>query len=132
VAVLYVIAVSSVLRCLPFEKTPELFKSLFTNNWLAAVAWMKFRHTIVVVIIGGFLALFLIRYDNRKAQVNASVVAALAVLWGCVFRLAIIGVTNLTWGEITDYITIGAAIPVLVAIRNWTSRGISSSARPQV
>jgi len=29
-----------------------------------------------------------------------------------------------------SYITIGAAIPVVVAIRNGTSRGISSGARP--
>jgi len=130
VAVLYVIAVSSALRCLPFADTPELFKSLFTNSCQGAIAWMKFRHTVVVVIISGFLALLLIHYDNRKAQVNAFVVAALAVLWGGVFRLAIIGVNNLTWGEITDYITIGAAIPVFVAIRNGRSRGINSGARP--
>jgi len=105
VAVLYVIAVSSALRFMPFADIPVLLKSLFTSSWQGAIAWMRFRHTIIVGIIGGLLALFLIHYDNRKAQINAFVVAVLAILWGGVFRLAIIGVNNLTWGEITDYIT---------------------------
>jgi hypothetical protein len=120
--VIYVVAIWCVLVYLPFSETPAWLKSLFTKSWQSTLAWMKIRHTFAVVFVGSLLALHLVRHDKRTAQINALVIGAFSVLWGIVFRWAIIGASSLTRVEITDSLAIGLAIPALVAIVNRAER----------
>lgn len=62
------------------------------------------------------VALLLIRENKETAQIDAVVIGVLTVLWGLVFRWVIIGDGDLGWVEITDYLTTGLAVPVLVAV----------------
>jgi len=89
---------------------------------------MKIRHTFIVVVIGYLLALLLIRYDKKTAQRDALLISFLAVMYGVIFKLAIIGAGSLTWIEITDYLTIGIVIPASVAIKG-SSQEIGSGDR---
>jgi len=117
VVVIYVFAVWTMLVSLPFLETPPLLKTLFTKNWQSFIVWMKIRHAFSVAVVGGILALLLVRYDKRTAQIDALIIGAFSVLWAVFFQWVITGINiSITWIEITDYLVIGLAIPVLVAV----------------
>jgi len=114
---LYVLALSFVLKIIPFDNPPEAFRALFTKSSQSELTWMKIREVAIVAVMAWILALLIIRENAEKAQFDAVVVAILTVLWGFVFRWAIIGgAAGLSWYEVTDYLTTGLAVPVLVAV----------------
>jgi hypothetical protein len=114
---LYVLALSFALKIIPFDNPPDAFIALFTKSSQSELTWMKIREVVIVVVMAWILALLIIRENAEKAQFDAVVVAILTVLWGFVFRWAVIGGSaGLSWYEVTDYLTTGLAVPVLVAV----------------
>jgi hypothetical protein len=118
---IYVVAVWSVLVSLPFLETPMFLKTLFAKNWQSIIVWMKIRHTFSVVAVGSIVALFLVRYDNQTAKIDALIIGVLSVVWALFLRLMIGSDISLTWIEISDFVAIGLAIPVVVVVVNKVS-----------
>ena len=124
IVVLFVIGISHGMAHLPFSNTPAWIKSLFTKNWHGTIAWIKIRHTIVVILIGGFLSLLLIKCDKRNAQIDAVFIGFLSVLYCVIYKWVLCRIYHLpfggpslfTWVEVTDYLAIGLAIPAIVAV----------------
>ena len=115
-AALYVLALSFALKIIPFDNPPAVFRALFMKSSHSELTWMKIREVAIVAVVGWIVALLIIRENAEKARFDAIVIGILTVLWGFVFRWTIIGGVNLSWYEVSDYLTIGLAVPVLVTI----------------
>jgi hypothetical protein len=112
-AAIYVMALSYALKYLPFEDIPEQLRMVFANGWHGTLTWMKIWHVAVVGVVGALLAFRLIRTAQDTAQIDACIIGAFAVLWGVLLRLATIGTISFGWIEVTDYLTVGLAVPLL-------------------
>jgi hypothetical protein len=116
IAILYIFVVSLTLKFLPFGETPQFFKELFTKSWHGALVWIKIRQFAVAGVAGIALAFFLLRQFKKTAQVDGFAIGTLAVPWGIVFRLIMVGTSRVDWIEITDYLIVWLAIPLSVTI----------------
>jgi len=132
VVVLYVLGIWFAMVNLPFVGTPETLKSLFAKDWHGSLAWIKIRHTVAVLIVGGLLSLFLVKYDQKTAKTDSCIIGALSVLYGVIFKWVFLGIYGIrtggssifTWIDVTDYLVIGLAIPVLVVIINRSAKQV--------
>lgn len=124
---LYVLALSFALKVIPFDNPPNAFSVLFAKSSHSELTWLKMRGIAIVAVIAWMLALFLIRKSAEKAQFDAVVIGILTVLWGLVFRWTIIGAVGLSWYEVSDYLTTGLAVPVLVAVIAKYTKGKRTS-----
>jgi hypothetical protein len=122
-AALYVLALSFALKVIPFDKPPDIFRALFSKISHSELAWAKLKEVLIIAVIAWILALIIIRENAENALFDAVVIGILTVLWGLVFRWAIIGGVGLSWYEATDYLTTGLAVPVLVAAITKCTRG---------
>lgn len=128
--VLYFIGIWYAMVILAFADTPEVLKSIFSKSWYGMLAWIIIRHKVAVVIVGGLLSLLLIKYDNKTAQIDSFIVGALSIMYVVIYKWVFLGIKGLrigeggifTWIDITDYLAIGLAIPILVAIINWLAK----------
>jgi hypothetical protein len=127
VTFVYLAAVSLALVFLPLEVTPVPVKSLFAKALYADLAWAKFRHFVMVALVGGGLAALLVKLDREHAQTDAVLVGILSVLFGIFLRIHVAGGAAVGCVEITDYLTVGLAVPALVAVARWALRGPGSA-----
>lgn len=135
VVVLYIVGIWLAMVNLPFVATPETFKSLFAKEWYGSLAWIKIRHTVAVVIVGGVLSMLLVRYDRKTATIDSCIIGALSILYGVIFKWYFLGIKGLriggssifTWIDVTDYLVIGLAVPVLVEIITRLAKRIQPS-----
>jgi len=75
------------------------------------------------------LALLIIRYDKKTAQVDAVIIGVLSIVWGVVYKWIFYDSSYkstglLGWVELTDYLVVALAIPTFVAILNGASKRI--------
>jgi uncharacterized membrane protein YeiH len=122
-AALYVLVLSFALKIIPFDNPPAAFRALFTKSFHSVLTWMKIREVAIVAVVGWIVALLIIRENAEKARFNAIVIGIVTVLWGLVFRWTIIGGVDLSWYEVSDYLTTGLAVPVLVTVIEKFARG---------
>jgi hypothetical protein len=117
--VLYILAVSAVLIFLPFDATPDFVAALFAKKINAFLFWAKLRHLTVAVVVAALVAWGLVRQDARHAQLNSVFIGVLSMLFGMFLRVHVAGGMSVGVVEVTDYLTIGLAVPALVAVVNW-------------
>jgi hypothetical protein len=137
VASMYIIGIGYALVYLPFPAAPEIFNSLFSKNWYGSLVWIIIRHKVAVAIIGGLLSLLLVKYDDKTAQIDANIIGALSILYCVIFKWYFLGIYVLrtgkdsifTWIDVTDYLAIGVAIPLLVAIINSSMKRIQQPSK---
>ena len=126
VLVLYVIGISSALVSIPFQKPPDFLESIFSTSYIGTLAWIKIRHSVIVLIVGGVLSLLIVKFNKDSAQLDAIIIGALTILYSVIFKYVVVWNYGLladgfrfnifTWFELTDYLVMGACIPALVAI----------------
>jgi hypothetical protein len=117
--VVYIFAVSAALIFLPFDATPNFVTALFAKKINAFLFWAKLRHFGVTIVVGGLIAWALVKQDAKRAQLNALLVGILSMLFGIFLRIHVAGGMSVGLVEITDYLTIGLAVPALVAAVRW-------------
>jgi hypothetical protein len=117
--VVYILAVFAALIFLPFDTTPHFVGALIANKLNAFLFWAKLRHFSATVVVAALVAWGLVKQDPRTAQMNALYIGLLSMLFGAFLRVHVAGGMSLGWIEITDYLTIGLAVPALVALVRW-------------
>ncbi|MCM0081328.1 hypothetical protein L4X63_06975 [Geomonas sp. Red32] len=122
VAAAYLLVVSVILVFLPFSTAPKLLRAVIPQSHTAALFWMKLRHIAVVGLVAGLVMKLpgAVRHDQRKVLTDSLAIGTVAVLWGIFFRSILIGSAGTSWIEITDYLTVWAAVPFWALLRVTT------------